>query len=69
MQRERGGAEIQAIGAGALNQAIKAGQLPEGLSPLAVWIDLHTCFLDIVIDGEERTIKTKATAVTNKNTL
>ena len=40
--RERDSVEIQAIGAGALNQAIKAIAVARG-------------FVDIVIDGEERT--------------
>ena len=50
--RERGGAEMQAIGAGALNQAVKAVAIvaPHGVDLICV-----PAFTDIVIDGEERT--------------
>jgi stage V sporulation protein S len=51
--RERGGAEIQAVGAGALNQAVKAVAIARGfVAPSGV--DL-ICFTDIEIDGQERT--------------
>ena len=52
--RENGKAEIQAIGAGALNQAVKAIArgfvAPHGMDLICV-----PAFIDITIDGEERT--------------
>jgi len=50
--RENGKAEIQAIGAGALNQAVKARGFvaPHGMDLVCV-----PAFIDINIDGEERT--------------
>lgn len=54
--RERGGAEIQAIGAGALNQAVKAVAIARGfVAPSGVDLICIPAFTDIVIDGEERT--------------
>ena len=54
--RERGGAEIQAIGAGALNQAIKAVAIARGfVAPSGMDLICIPAFTDIVIDGEERT--------------
>ena len=51
--REKGYAEVQSIGAGALNQAVKAVAIARGfLAPLG--IGMCTTFQDIV-DGEERT--------------
>ena len=54
--REKGGAEIQAIGAGALNQAIKATAIARGFVATS-GIDLVCipAFTDIQIEGEERT--------------
>ena len=48
--REKGGAEIQAIGAGALNQAVKAIAIARGIDLVSV-----PAFTDIEIEGEERT--------------
>lgn len=54
--RERGGAEIQAIGAGALNQAVKAVAIARGfVAPSGVDLVCIPAFTDIQIDGEERT--------------
>lgn len=54
--RERGKAEIQAIGAGAVNQAIKAVAISRGfVAPGGVDLVCVPAFIDIQIDGEERT--------------
>ena len=54
--REKGSAEIQAIGAGALNQAIKAVAIARGfVAPSGVDLICIPAFTDIEIDGEERT--------------
>ena len=54
--REKGGAEIQAIGAGALNQAIKAIAIARGfVAPGGIDLVCVPAFTDIQIDGEERT--------------
>jgi stage V sporulation protein S len=54
--RERGAAEIQAIGAGALNQAVKAVAIARGfVAPSGVDLICIPAFTDIQIDGEERT--------------
>jgi len=54
--RGRGGAEIQAIGAGALNQAVKAVAIARGfVAPSGVDLICIPAFTDIIIDGEERT--------------
>ena len=48
--------EIQAIGAGALNQAIKAIAIARGfVAPSGKNLICIPAFTDIVIDGEERT--------------
>lgn len=50
------GAEIQAIGAGALNQAVKAVAIARGfVAPSGVDLICIPAFTDIQIDGEERT--------------
>lgn len=49
-------AEMQAIGAGALNQAIKAIAIARGfVAPSGKNLVCIPAFTDIVIDGEERT--------------
>ncbi len=49
-------AEIQAIGAGALNQAIKGIAIARGfVAPSGKNLICIPAFTDIVIDGEERT--------------
>jgi len=54
--RERGAAEIQAIGAGALNQAVKAVAIARGfVAPSGVDLICIPAFTDLKIDGEERT--------------
>lgn len=48
--------EIQAVGAGAVNQAVKAIAISRGfLSPVGIDIVCVPTFADIVIDGEFRT--------------
>ncbi len=54
--REKGAAEIQAIGAGAINQSIKAIAIARGfVAPSGMDLICIPAFTDIVIDDEERT--------------
>ncbi|ACQ69358.1 MULTISPECIES: stage V sporulation protein S [Exiguobacterium] len=54
--REKGTCEIQAIGAGALNQSIKAVAIARGfVAPSGLDLICIPAFTDIMIDGEERT--------------
>lgn len=54
--REKGKVEIQAVGAGALNQAIKAVAIARGfMAPSGKNLVCIPAFADITIDGEERT--------------
>ncbi|GAA0122074.1 MAG: stage V sporulation protein S [Clostridium argentinense] len=54
--REKGTAEIQAIGAGALNQAIKSVAIARGfVAPSGIDLVCIPAFTDIEIEGEERT--------------
>lgn len=54
--REKGGAELQAIGAGALNQAVKAVAIARGfVAPSGVDLICIPAFTDVMIEGEERT--------------
>lgn len=54
--REHGVAEMQAIGAGAINQAIKAVAIARGfVAPTGVDLICIPAFTDITIQGEERT--------------
>lgn len=54
--REKGSAEMQAIGAGAINQAIKAVAIARGfVAPSGVELICIPAFTDIMIEGEERT--------------
>jgi stage V sporulation protein S len=54
--RETGSAEIQVIGAGALNQAVKAIAIARGfVAPSGIDLVCIPAFTDIMIDGEERT--------------
>ena len=54
--KENGRAEMQAIGAGALNQAVKAVAIARGfVAPSGRDIICVPAFTDIEIDGEERT--------------
>jgi len=48
--------EIQAIGAGALNQAVKAVAIARGfVAPSGINLVCIPAFTDITLDGEERT--------------
>ena len=54
--RERGSAEVQAVGAGAVNQALKAIAITRGfVAPNGIDLIAIPAFAEIVIDGEERT--------------
>ncbi|HNS35683.1 stage V sporulation protein S [Mesotoga sp. Brook.08.YT.4.2.5.1] len=54
--REKGFAEIQAIGAGAVNQAIKAIAIARGyVAPSGMDLVCVPMFSDVEIDGEVRT--------------
>lgn len=54
--REQGAVEIQTVGAGALNQAIKAIAIARGfVAPSGVDLMCVPSFADITINGEERT--------------
>ncbi|HHY10042.1 MAG TPA: stage V sporulation protein S [Firmicutes bacterium] len=54
--REKGRAELQAIGAGALNQAVKAVAIARGfVAPSGMDLVCIPAFTDVLIDEEERT--------------
>ena len=54
--RERRAVEVQAVGAGAANQAIKAIAIARGyLAPIGIDLICIPAFANIQIDGEERT--------------
>lgn len=54
--REQGIVELQTVGAGALNQAVKAVAIARGfLAPSGVDLVCVPSFSDIEIDGAERT--------------
>ena len=54
--REKGTVELQTIGAGSLNQAIKALCIARGfLAPSGTNLVCIPAFTDIIIDGEEKT--------------
>lgn len=54
--RERGTAEVQAVGAGAVNQAIKAIAIARGfVAPNGIDLISIPAFAEISIEGEERT--------------
>ncbi|WP_312521095.1 stage V sporulation protein S [Anaerospora sp.] len=54
--REKGTAEVQAVGAGAVNQAIKAVAIARGfVAPNGIDLIAIPAFAEINIDGEERT--------------
>lgn len=56
MLRENGTAEVQAIGAGALNQAVKAVAIARGfVAPSGLDLMFVPAFVDVIIEGEERT--------------
>lgn len=54
--REKGTVEVQVVGAGALNQAIKAIAIARGfVTPGGLDLICIPAFADITINGEERT--------------
>lgn len=54
--RKEGKVELQVIGAGAVNQALKAAAIARGyVSPQGVNLICTPAFADVVIKGEERT--------------
>lgn len=54
--RDKGGVEIQAIGAGAINQAVKAVAIARGfVAPNGIDLICVPAFTEIIIDGENRT--------------
>ncbi len=54
--RETGSVELQAIGAGAVNQAIKAIAIARGyVAPSGMDLVCAPFFSDVLINGEERT--------------
>ena len=54
--REHGKAEMQAVGAGAVNQAVKAIAIARGyLAPSGVDLVCYPSFSDVDIEGEVRT--------------
>ena len=54
--KEKNIAEIQAVGAGAINQAVKAIAIARGfIAPSGKDIICIPAFTDILIEGEERT--------------
>lgn len=54
--RQEGSAEIQAIGAGAINQAVKAVAIARGyVAPSGLDLICIPAFVDVIINGEERT--------------
>ena len=54
--REKGRAEMQAVGAGALNQAIKAVAIARGfVAPSGIDLVCVPAFIDVEIDGAEKT--------------
>ncbi len=56
MLREDGATEVQAIGAGAVNQAVKAIAIARGfVAPGGLDLVVVPAFVDIQIEGEERT--------------
>ena len=54
--REKGAAELQTIGAGALNQAVKALAIARGfMAPSGVDLICRPAFTDVEVDEQERT--------------
>lgn len=54
--REAGSVELQAVGAGAANQAIKAVAIARGyLAPSGIDVVCIPAFASVIIDSEERT--------------
>ena len=54
--REKGTVEVQAVGAGALNQAIKAVAIARGfVAPAGVDLVCVPAFAEVEVEGEDRT--------------
>jgi stage V sporulation protein S len=54
--RENSTAEVQAVGAGAVNQAVKAIAITRGfVAPNGIDLVVVPAFSEIIIEGEERT--------------
>lgn len=54
--REKSNAEVQAVGAGAVNQAVKAIAITRGfVAPNGIDLVVIPAFSEIEIEGEERT--------------
>lgn len=54
--KENGKVEMQAIGAGAINQAVKAVAIARGfVAPTGIELSCMPAFIDIMINNEERT--------------
>ena len=54
--RQKGSVEMQAIGAGAVNQAVKAIAITRGfVAPNGIDLVAIPAFTKVIIDGEERT--------------
>lgn len=54
--RENGAVEVQAIGAGAANQALKSVAVARGyLAPVGIDVVCVPAFVNIFVEGEERT--------------
>ena len=54
--KEEGRAEMQAIGAGAINQAVKAVAIARGfVAPTGVELTCSAAFTEVSIDNEEKT--------------
>lgn len=54
--RESGEAELQAVGAGAVNQAVKAAAIACAyLAPSEIRLAFEPSFLTVEMDGEQRT--------------
>ena len=54
--REKGNAEIQAVGAGAVNQSVKAIAIARGfVAPNGIDLVAVPAFTEITIEGQERT--------------
>ncbi|MCM1529081.1 MAG: stage V sporulation protein S [Alistipes sp.] len=54
--RENNAVEVQAVGAGAANQAIKAVAIARGyLAPIGIDLICIPAFANVQIDGEDRT--------------
>ncbi len=54
--RKHESAEIYGVGAGAINQAVKAAAIARGfMAPSGIELAVFPSFMDIGIDGKERT--------------